>query len=173
MKATKIELNKNLNTEIFHIDYEDIKDNKIDESIRIKCRNVFNKPGVVVVDNIFPHERRLGDKILNKYFINSVHGFITMSKQVLSDLRYFDNLKPAINAVHPLYDNFGDIQSKLQARNNLNLNQEDNYVLFFGIIRKYKGLVSFSAKSTIDLGSGPFESFFFKRFGFACILVES
>ena len=95
---------------------------------------------LVVVDNIFPHERRLGDKILNKYFINSVHGFITMSNQVLSDLRYFDNLKPAINAVHPLYDNFGDIQSKLQARNNLNLNQEDNYVLFFGIIRKYKGL---------------------------------
>ena len=99
---------------------------------------------LVVVDNIFPHERRLGDKILNKYFINSVHGFITMSKQVLSDLRYFDNLKPAINAVHPLYDNFGDIQSKLQARNNLNLNQEDNYVLFFGIIRKYKGYFYFS-----------------------------
>ena len=56
MKATKIELNKNLNTEIFHIDYEDIKDNKIDESIRIKCRNVFNKPGVVVVDNILEEE---------------------------------------------------------------------------------------------------------------------
>ena len=56
MKATKIELNKNVNTEIFHIDYEDIKDNEIDESIRIKCRNVFNKPGIVVVDNILEEE---------------------------------------------------------------------------------------------------------------------
>ena len=56
MKATKIELNKNVNTEIFRIDYEDIKDKKIDESITLKCRNVFNKPGIVVVDNILEEE---------------------------------------------------------------------------------------------------------------------
>ena len=42
--------------------------------------------------------------------------------------------------VHPLYDNFGAPKSKKEALTSLNLSTEFNYILFFGIIRKYKGL---------------------------------
>ncbi len=41
---------------------------------------------------------------------------------------------------HPLYDNFGEKISKEEARQKLNINNEDKVILFFGFIRKYKGL---------------------------------
>ena len=62
-----------------------------------------------------------------------------MSEKVLSDLRKFTG-KPAQLVQHPLYDNFGDAISKIEARRFLGLNENDKIVLFFGFIRQYKGL---------------------------------
>ena len=95
---------------------------------------------ICIADNIFPHEKRPGDKIFTKYFLKPVDGFITMSQKVLSDLHQFAKDKPAQFVPHPLYDNFGEIVSKKEARNKLGMNMEDNIILFFGFIRKYKGL---------------------------------
>ena len=61
----------------------------------------------MVVDNIVPHEKRFGDKILSSFFVNSVDAFIAMSSSVLKDLELFDDKKPKILSRHPLYDNFG------------------------------------------------------------------
>jgi D-inositol-3-phosphate glycosyltransferase len=105
---------------------------------RIVKRNKHTKV-IVVVDNIIPHEKRFGDNFLSKYFVNSVDGFVAMSKSVYDDLILFD-AKKCILGVHPLYDNFGKSKSKLKAKSVLNLNAETSYMLFFGIIRKYKGL---------------------------------
>jgi glycosyltransferase involved in cell wall biosynthesis len=63
-----------------------------------------------------------------------------MSEKVLADLRKFEKEKPAQLVQHPLYDNFGMPVSKENARTHLGLQKEDNIVLFFGFIRKYKGL---------------------------------
>jgi glycosyltransferase involved in cell wall biosynthesis len=63
-----------------------------------------------------------------------------MSEKVLADLRSFEKQKPAQLVQHPLYDNFGEPLSKEAARTYLGLNNEDKIVLFFGFIRKYKGL---------------------------------
>ena len=66
--------------------------------------------------------------------------FITMSDKVLADLKVFAKNKPAKLVPHPLYDNFGPIISKQEARKKLGINEEDKVILFFGFIRKYKGL---------------------------------
>ncbi|HUQ97030.1 MAG TPA: glycosyltransferase, partial [Chitinophagaceae bacterium] len=95
---------------------------------------------ICIADNIIPHERRLGDATLTRYFLKTCDGFITMSEKVLADLRTFEKSKPAQLVQHPLYDNFGVPVSKAAARNHLNLDQEAKIVLFFGFIRKYKGL---------------------------------
>lgn len=95
---------------------------------------------VAVVDNAIPHEKRFGDKFLTKYFVKYVDAFVTMSQQVYNDLLSFDNKKPKINTVHPLYDNFGEIASKQEAAEKLNLDINEKYLLFFGFIRDYKGL---------------------------------
>ncbi|HEY2726702.1 MAG TPA: glycosyltransferase, partial [Parafilimonas sp.] len=94
---------------------------------------------ICIADNVLPHEKRLGDKQLTKYFFKPVGAFITMSEKVLADLRQFTN-KPAQKIVHPLYDNFGEKIDKAEARKYLGLNTDDKIILFFGFIRKYKGL---------------------------------
>ena len=95
---------------------------------------------VCIADNVIPHEKRPGDKIFTKYFLKSVDGFITMSEKVLQDLQVFAPGRPARFIPHPLYDNFGDKIPKPVARQHLGLNPQDKIILFFGFIRRYKGL---------------------------------
>jgi glycosyltransferase involved in cell wall biosynthesis len=95
---------------------------------------------ICIADNIFPHEKRPGDKAFTNYFLKPVDGFITMSQKVLADLNQFAKNKPARFVPHPLYDNFGAIISKEEARKKLGINPDDRVLLFFGFIRKYKGL---------------------------------
>jgi glycosyltransferase involved in cell wall biosynthesis len=62
-----------------------------------------------------------------------------MSEKVMDDLRLFKTGKPAQIVSHPLYDNFGPIISRDDARKKLGLDPGP-IILFFGFIRKYKGL---------------------------------
>lgn len=94
---------------------------------------------ICIADNIIPHEKRAGDMLFTKYFVKPVDAFITMSQKVLTDLKRF-SIKPSRFIPHPLYDNFGNKLSKSEARQILNLHPEDKIILFFGFIRKYKGL---------------------------------
>jgi glycosyltransferase involved in cell wall biosynthesis len=107
--------------------------------LRILKKNKHSKI-VCIADNIIPHEKRFGDKPFTKYFVNPVDAFITMSEKVLTDLRFFVKDKPARMVLHPLYDNFGEKVSKEVARKELGIGNEELVVLFFGFIRKYKGL---------------------------------
>lgn len=95
---------------------------------------------ICIADNVVPHEKRPGDKPFTRYFLKACDAFITMSEKVLKDLRSFEPSKPALLVPHPLYDNFGLKISKGEARKNLGLNESDKIILFFGFIRKYKGL---------------------------------
>ena len=95
---------------------------------------------VAITDNVIPHEKRPGDTPFTRYFLKACDGFVTMSDKVMKDLRQFEATKPAQLASHPLYDNFGDPISKVEARRKLGLKEDEKIVLFFGFIRKYKGL---------------------------------
>jgi len=95
---------------------------------------------ICIADNVLPHEKRPGDKAFTKYFLKSCDGFITMSEKVMNDLRLFEKTKPAKYVQHPLYDNFGPIISKAEARKHIGLMENEKIILFFGFIRKYKGL---------------------------------
>jgi glycosyltransferase involved in cell wall biosynthesis len=105
---------------------------------------------IAITDNVLPHERRPGDVPFTRYFLKSCDAFITMSEKVMQDLRSFEKTKPARQVAHPLYDNFGEPISKRAAREKLSLlwkegdggkiGDSDKIILFFGFIRKYKGL---------------------------------
>ena len=95
---------------------------------------------LALTDNIIPHEKRIGDHVFTKYFVKNCDGFIAMSKVVLNDLSIFtQNLNKAYSP-HPMYENYGDPISIDLARKKLNLNPHDKIILFFGLIRHYKGL---------------------------------
>ncbi len=95
---------------------------------------------ISLVDNIIPHEKRIGDKPFTKYFVKPVDGFVAMSQNVMDDIQQFDSQKPKVLSPHPLFDNFGEIMPREEALRELNLSTENQYILFFGLIRKYKGL---------------------------------
>ena len=106
---------------------------------------------VTIADNIKPHEKRFGDTAFTKYFVKPVDGFITMSEKVMKDLKQFSQ-KPAQQIVHPLYDNFGEKMDKTEARKHLGISVDDKIILFFGFIRKYKGLdILLEAMHTLNL----------------------
>jgi glycosyltransferase involved in cell wall biosynthesis len=93
-----------------------------------------------IIDNIIPHEKRLGDTAFAKYFVGAVDGFVVMSKSVGEDMRQFTLDKSVEFVPHPIYDNYGTIVPKTEAIEQLQLSPTNKYLLFFGFIRKYKGL---------------------------------
>jgi glycosyltransferase involved in cell wall biosynthesis len=95
---------------------------------------------VAILHNLIPHEHKPGDRILSKYFINSVSSYVALSESVLADIDLFDKSRPRLFSPHPLYDHFGAISSRKESVEHLGLNPDFRYILFFGLIRDYKGL---------------------------------
>lgn len=95
---------------------------------------------ICIVDNLIPHEKRLGDSILTSLFINQPDAFVCMSETVQQDLL---KLKPAVNHIlidHPVPDSLGPGLPMNDARQHLGLPEDKKIILFFGFIRYYKGL---------------------------------
>lgn len=95
---------------------------------------------IALVDNAIPHEKRFGDKMFSDYFLKSCDAFLTMSQSVLKDLQQFNVSRITTFSEHPLYTSFGDPQDKIASRKKLELDPNGKYMLFFGLIRRYKGL---------------------------------
>jgi glycosyltransferase involved in cell wall biosynthesis len=95
---------------------------------------------VGLLDNVIPHEHRIGDRMFARYMIKSLEGYVAMSESVLNDARSFDDTLPYGLTPHPLYDNFGAKVPRDEAIKTLGLDADTRYILFFGLIRDYKGL---------------------------------
>jgi glycosyltransferase involved in cell wall biosynthesis len=90
--------------------------------------------------NVIPHEKRPGDWLFTKYFVGAVDSFCVLSQSVKDDIQQFSKNKPTTVTPHPIYDSYGVHVPKSEAREHLGLEQDGKYLLFFGFIRKYKGL---------------------------------
>lgn len=94
---------------------------------------------ICLADNIIPHEKRIGDDVFTRYFLGGVDGVLGMTQRVLDDALSFRQLPTALSP-HPIFDNFGLVESKKEACKKLGLDPSIEYLLFFGLIRDYKGL---------------------------------
>ncbi len=106
---------------------------------RIAKRNRHSRV-VAILDNVLPHERHVGDAWLARYFLSSCDRFIAMSDSVKAAAQQLCRHKPIVKQQHPLYDHYGPPVDRLMARQYLGLDPKNRYVLFFGFVRKYKGL---------------------------------
>ena len=95
---------------------------------------------LAITDNVIPHESRLGDRWLTKYFLKRCDGFITLSKSVLEDISQFTDNQNKIMLPHPVYNIFGESVDREFGLEKLKLDPNSKYILFFGLIRGYKGL---------------------------------
>jgi glycosyltransferase involved in cell wall biosynthesis len=95
---------------------------------------------IAITDNIVPHEKRFFDTFFTNYFLNACNGFLSMSKEVQAQAQFLQPHKKVAYVAHPMYDMFGSAIDKNKAKEMLGLDPSFNYLLFFGFIRKYKGL---------------------------------
>ena len=95
---------------------------------------------VTIFDNVIPHEKHFGDRMLTRFFVKSIHGALVMTKAVERDLREFSLRMPCVISPHPLFDNYSEPVSRAEALVRLKLCPAEKYILFFGFIREYKGL---------------------------------
>lgn len=95
---------------------------------------------IALVHNAIPHEPKFYDKPLSKLFFSQVAGFMVLSESVKKDLlSLYPHAKYCLRA-HPLYNHFGEKQDREKIVETLNLNPDRKTLLFFGLIREYKGL---------------------------------
>ncbi len=105
---------------------------------------------IALCDNVLPHEHRPGDSVFTKYAFHIVDGYIVQSESVERDLLSFVKNPSYKRVMHPIYENFGSSISKEEARKTLGFKENDRIILFFGYIRKYKGLdLLFEAMKTV------------------------
>ena len=95
---------------------------------------------ISLVDNWIPHETKFWDKPLTKMFSNQMDGFATLSSAVAKQISYEKPNVPIWKGFHPIADNLPAIISTKEARESLGWPLDKKIVLFFGLIRKYKGL---------------------------------
>lgn len=94
---------------------------------------------VCQIDNVEPHEHHIIDRPCNSYYLGAVDGFVYMSEQVHGELKAYTSA-PALFSPHPMFENFGQGVERVEACRKIGLDAEQQYTLFFGLIRDYKGL---------------------------------
>jgi len=110
-------------------------------SLGYVARKMFPSCKVIpILDNVIPHEQRFFDKAFTRYFLKGGDGFVTMCNEVDNDLHTFLPEAKSVVLPHPLYSHFGEKMGRDEAEEALGLEKEKKTLLFFGLIREYKGL---------------------------------
>jgi glycosyltransferase involved in cell wall biosynthesis len=94
---------------------------------------------LIICDNVLPHERRPFDRLFTRYAFSPADFFIVQSDAVERELTAFWPKAVYRKVPHPVYSIFGPTIPRDEARRQLGL-APDRIILFFGYIRRYKGL---------------------------------
>ena len=94
---------------------------------------------VALVDNWKHHEPKFYDKILNKLFSIKIDSYITLSDNVAQELKKQLNSN-IFSGFHPISEDLPKKISKLNARKEIGWDIDAKIILFYGLIRPYKGL---------------------------------
>lgn len=95
---------------------------------------------VGLVHNAIAHESPFVDKPLARLFLSQCDAVVCMSESVKGDVLKLNPKARVLVDEHPIYDHYGDKISTDEARQSLSLSKEKRTLLFFGLIRDYKGL---------------------------------
>jgi len=92
-----------------------------------------------IIHNCVSHETKIFEKFFLKIYLSSLNKFFTLSRNVYQQIK--NNFKvEGFNLFHPTPSKFGEKVSRNEALKKLNLDRNNKYILFFGLIRDYKGV---------------------------------
>ena len=100
-------------------------------------KNIFK---IGIIHNAYPHEKKLFQKTFLKFFLNSINKYVALSKNVYKQVNLISRSKKGKELFHPIPNKFGEPINKEIAKKKIGLKTNYKYLLFFGLIRKYKGL---------------------------------
>lgn len=110
-----------------------------------------NTVKIAVIHNLVPHEKRFFDHAFNRYFLRAYDGFVVLSDAVKTDVLSMYPEAKTILLKHPSYLQYGKRMNRMEACEKLGLDSAKQTVLFFGLIRDYKGLdILLKAFSELD-----------------------
>ncbi len=108
-------------------------------TISYLCKTFLNIKILYILDNVIPHERRIGDTLLTRTGLKFIDFFIAQSASVLADLLQFRPDAEYKEIPHPVYEIFPPAVSKEKSREILQI-KDKRVILYFGFIRNYKGI---------------------------------
>ena len=95
---------------------------------------------VALIHNLVPHEKRFFDHYFNRIFLHRYDAFVVLSQQVKNEVLIHKPEAVCLQLSHPSYTQFGSSCDKSNARESLSIPEKSKVILFFGLIRDYKGL---------------------------------
>ncbi len=97
---------------------------------------------VFIAENFISHEARFIDSFLTKLGLRNADHFIALSRIVEDDLESISRNRKIYRAELPPFDlyNLSDEILIKEEKKKLGFNNDDKILLFFGYVRKYKGL---------------------------------
>jgi glycosyltransferase involved in cell wall biosynthesis len=95
-----------------------------------------------ITENVISHEANALDKILTKLGLKNASSFLALSEKVEKDLQFINKQRKIYRSELPIYNCYDfDEQQKLKSTKKVfGLIENDKVLLFFGYVRKYKGL---------------------------------
>lgn len=106
---------------------------------------------ISILDNVIPHEPRFFDRPLTSYYLKGNDAFVVLCDAVRDDLLKIKKDSRYIVSPHPLYSHFGEKKEREAAAAHLGIDPAKKTLLFFGLIREYKGLdILLEAFSKLD-----------------------
>jgi glycosyltransferase involved in cell wall biosynthesis len=110
--------------------------------ISTHIKKVYKNKILFITENVISHEANKLDSILTKFGLKNASMFLALSKSVEEELKRFAQNRKIYRSELPRYDYY-------KSSNNVNIpvfkselgiGENDQVLLFFGYIRKYKGL---------------------------------
>lgn len=98
------------------------------------------KKCVLLMHNFSSHESWFFEPFMQKLAVRFPEAFITLSCTVTRDVEAVQPDQPVLQLFHPVYEPEGDVFSCSDARRELGIDVSAPVLLFFGYVRKYKGL---------------------------------
>lgn len=109
-------------------------------SISFLLKNRFKNKILFITENFISHEGNLPDKLLTKVGLKNASAFLALSDKVEKELRSAGYEKKIYRSELPIYECYPPNISMEQTKERFGYNSENKVLLFFGYVRKYKGL---------------------------------
>ena len=111
-------------------------------SISLLIKSIYKNKILFITENVISHEANAVDKILTKLGLFNAASFLALSEKVEKDLEFVAKGRKVYRSELPVYDcyNFDEQKKTKSTKNDFGFDENSKLLLFFGYVRKYKGL---------------------------------